>query len=189
MSEQKKSTKTVPHKLDEESLRRIIKEVIGSELRTVIREELASLAAEPAPIPYGAVEMPEEAAAYASPDDMSVQPAGIVGGAWRVAKRVGKAAWGVGTLPATALYSAATRDGSAVGHSLHHATDGIAGEGTWNQMRGAYQNRVQARSQNAYVNGVFAGWDKWCGRCGTYFGRYPTPVSAGYCPCGAYNVG
>ena len=189
MATEKKSRKKTVQGIKEDDLRRIIKEAISDELREIVREEIAAAILPASGEPYGSVPFNEPVPTQAGPADYSVQPSNFVGDVWRGTKRVAKTAAGLGSLPVTGLYSLATQDPSAAGWSAHQIADGVGGSGTWNRMQGAVQNTHTPRTQTAYVNGVFAGWHKWCGRCGTYLGRFPTPANAGYCQCGAYNVG
>jgi hypothetical protein len=187
-TEKKSHSKTVQG-IKEDDLKRIVREAISAELREIVREELAAAFSPVAGEAYGGAPRAEPAPSYAGPADYSVRPSNIAGDIWRGTKRVAKTAAGLGTLPVTGLYSMATQDASAAGWSAHQIADGVGGSGTWNRMQGAVQNTYTPQTRNAYVNGIFAGWDKWCGRCGTYLGRFPMPANSGYCQCGAYNMG
>ncbi|RKX21788.1 MAG: hypothetical protein DRP45_11950 [Candidatus Zixiibacteriota bacterium] len=189
MTEEKKVQATPFGALNEDDLRRIIQEVLTTELRHIVRDELRAVLSRMSPVLQESTSPIGRAPAFATPGGFSVRPAGWWGAVKGAAKRVGRTAVGVTTAPFTGAYGAVTGDWDGAKWSGRQTVDGVAGSGTWNQIGSTAQRTTAARTENAYNQwGVFVGWNVYCGRCGGYLGITQSPVGSASCQCSAINV-
>ena len=189
MTEKKEVQAISLESLSEDDLRRIIREVLRTELRHIVRDELGVILGRMPSMPQEGPPTTGTAPVSAAPGSFSVRPAGVWGTFKNVGKRVGQAALGVATVPATGMYGGVTGDWRGFGWSTKQTVDGIAGSGTYNQVVNAGQRITSPIIENAYNQwGGFCGWHVSCGNCKTYFGVANAPAGRVHCQCGAINV-
>ncbi|RLC72716.1 MAG: hypothetical protein DRJ03_27465 [Chloroflexi bacterium] len=162
MTEKKQVQETSLESLSEDDLRRIILEVLATELRHIIRDEMSVILGRMPLSPQETLPATGTTPVSAAPDGFSVRPAGFWGTVKNTGRRVGQTAVGYATTPFTGGYGMATGDWRGLGWSTQQMVDGVAGSGTYNQMANRLQRQPRSVRQEIINQGYVVGWNIYC---------------------------